>query len=76
MNLSPSESARGSERRDFLSEIDMMKTISKAHNPNVIALVGCVTLQEPLSLITELVPYGDLLSFLRTNRKLVRDLYC
>ena len=50
-----------------------MKAISEGHNPNVIAMVGCVTLQEPLSLITEFVPYGDLLSFLRTNRKLVRN---
>ena len=67
----PSDSARGSERQDFLSEIDMMKMISEGHNPNVIGMVGCVTLQEPLSLILEYVTYGDLLSYLRMNMRMV-----
>ena len=50
----------------------MMKMISEGHNPNVIGLVGCVTLQEPLSLILEFVTYGDLLSYLRMNMRMVR----
>lgn len=65
------ESAQGSERQDFLSEIEMMKTIAEGQNPNVIGLVGCVTFQEPLSLILEFVEYGDLLSYLRTNMRMV-----
>jgi serine/threonine protein kinase len=32
-------------------------------------MVGCVTLKEPLCLITEFVPYGDLLSYLKYQRK-------
>ncbi len=69
--LNTADSAQGSERQDFLSEIEMMKTISEGQNPNVIGMVGCVTLQEPLSLILEFVEYGDLLSYLRTDMRRV-----
>ena len=65
------ESAKGSERQSFLSEIEMMKKVSEGQNPHVVGLLGCVTIQEPLCLITEFVKYGDLLSYLRTNRRKV-----
>ena len=64
-------SAKGSERRDFLQEIDMMKKVSEGQNPHVVSMVGCVTVQEPLSLISEFVPFGNLLQYLRTNQKMV-----
>ena len=64
-------SATGNERTDFLSEIEMMKKIAEGNNPHVVNMMGCVTIQEPLCLITEFVKYGDLQSYLRTNRKLV-----
>lgn len=63
--------ASGKEKADFLAEIDMMKKIAEGYNPHIVNMVGCVTLQEPLCLITEFVPFGDLLSFLRSNRKKV-----
>ena len=63
--------ANGNERQDFLSEIEMMKKVAEGQNPHVVCLVGCVTIQEPLCLITEFVKYGDLLSYLRTNRRMV-----
>ena len=66
-----SASARGNERRDFLEEIEMMKKVSEGQNPHIVSMVGCVTLQEPLSLITEFVPFGNLLQYLRTSRKMV-----
>ena len=47
----------------------MMKKVAEGQNPHVISLVGCVTIQEPLSLIIEFIRYGDLLSYLRTNRR-------
>ena len=50
----------------------MMKKVSEGHSPHVVGMLGCVTLQEPLCLVTEFIKYGDLLSYLRTNRKLVR----
>ena len=61
----------GNKRRDFLAEIDMMKKIAEGYNPHIVNMVGCVTLQEPLCLITEFVPYGDLLSYLKYQRKKV-----
>ena len=66
------ESAKGNERQDFLSEIEMMKKIAEGQNTHVVGLLGCVTIQEPLCLITEFIKYGDLLSYLRTNRRLVQ----
>ena len=65
-------SAKGNERQDFLSEIEMMKKVAEGQNPHVVGLLGCVTIQEPLCLITEFVKYGDLLSYLRTNRRKVK----
>lgn len=64
-------SATGSERSDFLKEIDTVKKVAEGHNPHVVGLVGCVTAKEPLCLITEFVAYGDLLSYLRISRKQV-----
>ena len=50
----------------------MMKTVASGTNIHVVKMIGCVTIQEPLALILEFVPYGNLLDYLRTNRKLVR----
>ena len=58
------------DKGDFLAEIDMMK-IAEGYNTHIVNMVGCVTLQEPLCLITEFVPYGDLLSYLKYQRKKV-----
>ena len=66
-------SSKGSERQDFLSEIEMMKKVSEGHNPHVVAMLGCVTTQEPLCLLTEFVQFGDLLSYLRSSNKMVNE---
>lgn len=63
--------ASGSEKRDFLEEIELMKRIAAGNNPHVVNMLGCVTLQEPLSLITEFVEHGDLLTYLCACRKQV-----
>ena len=52
----------------------MMKRVAEGQNANVVCLLACVTIQEPLCLITEFVKFGDLLSYLRNNRKFVRNL--
>lgn len=67
----PLETASNKERKDFWMEIDMMKKISEGYCNNIVNMVGCVTLQEPLCLITEFVPHGDLLDYLRNQRKKV-----
>jgi len=66
------DTAKGSERHDFLSEIEMMKKVSEGQNSHVVSMLGCVTTQEPLCLLTEFVQYGDLLSYMRSCRSIVR----
>lgn len=49
------------ELEEFLSEIATMKTVSK--HPNVVSLLGCCTIRQPLLMIMEYIGYGDLVSF-------------
>ena len=48
-----------------------MNKVTMGSCPYVVNMVGCCTLQEPLALVLEYVPHGDLLTYLRTVRKLV-----
>ncbi|XP_068733593.1 fibroblast growth factor receptor 2-like [Montipora capricornis] len=57
-----------SDKRDLKSELELMKTL-KPH-PHVIKLLGCVTETDPLLVLIEYVPYGDLLGYLRKSRGL------
>ncbi|XP_015749792.1 PREDICTED: platelet-derived growth factor receptor alpha-like [Acropora digitifera] len=57
-----------SDKQDLKSELELMKTL-KPH-PHVIKLLGCVTESEPLLVLIEYVPYGDLLGYLRKSRGL------
>ncbi|KAM7434861.1 hypothetical protein ABFA07_015132 [Porites harrisoni] len=60
--------APASDKKDLLSELEVMKKL-KPH-PHVIKLLGCVTETEPLLVLIEYVPYGDLLGYLRKSRGL------
>jgi len=60
--------APDSDRRDLLSELELMKTL-KPH-PHVIKLMGCVTESDPLMVLIEYIPFGDLLGYLRKSRGL------
>ncbi|XP_068734089.1 proto-oncogene tyrosine-protein kinase receptor Ret-like isoform X1 [Montipora capricornis] len=64
--------APASDKRDLKSELELMKTL-KPH-PHVIKLLGCVTETDPLLVLIEYVPYGDLLGYLRKSRGL-NDIY-
>ncbi|CAH3158239.1 unnamed protein product, partial [Porites lobata] len=64
LKASPPES----DRKDLLSELDVLKTL-KPH-PHVIRLLGCVTETDPLLILIEYVPFGDLLGYLRKSRGL------
>lgn len=64
-------SASRSEKNDFLKEIELMKKISQGRNPRVVNMIGAVTIQEPMVLVTEFVMHGDLLTYLRACRKKV-----
>nr|XP_058949970.1 tyrosine-protein kinase receptor Tie-1-like [Pocillopora verrucosa] len=62
------EKASESERKDLLSELELMKQL-KPHR-YVIKLLGCVTKSEPLFVLIEYVPFEDLLGYLRKSRGL------
>lgn len=67
------EGATESERKDLLSELNLLKKL-KPH-PHVIKLLGCITEgKENPYVIIEYVPYGDLLGYLRKSRG-ARDCY-
>ncbi|KAL9966771.1 hypothetical protein ACROYT_G024892 [Oculina patagonica] len=60
--------ASDSDRKDLLAEVELMKKL-KPH-PYVIKLLGCVTETDPLLVLIEYVPFGDLLGYLRKSRGL------
>ena len=65
------DTASNKERKDFWMEIERMKKISEGHCNLVVNMVGCVTIKEPICLIMEFVPHGNLLKYLRNQRKKV-----
>ena len=60
------------EKSNFLKEIELMKRVSAGRCQYVVNTIGSCTLQEPLALVLEYMPYGDLLTYLRTSRNVVR----
>jgi len=50
-------------REELLREIALMKQIGP--HSNIVALVGACTLSEPIALIMEYMPYGNLQTFLQ-----------
>ncbi|KAK2192919.1 hypothetical protein NP493_20g05013 [Ridgeia piscesae] len=56
-----------SQHRDFIKEIELMKSIGS--HPNVVGMIGCCTSpSQPVCLIVEHMPGGDLLHYLRRHR--------
>ena len=54
------------EERDFLEEIDLIKSIG--YHKNIINVIGASTMMKPLFLVLEYMPHGDLLHYLRKKR--------
>ena len=55
-----------------MKEIEMMKQVSDTDDELslfVVNMLGCCTMEEPLLLVLEFVKYGDLLEYLRANKK-------
>ena len=57
---------------NFLAEIAMMKKVSTGECCHVVQMVGCVSTALPLALALEFVPFGDLLSYLKHWKTMVR----
>ena len=53
-------------RSQFLDEIELMKAIGS--HRNVLSMLGCWVNTDPIFLVLEYVPYGDLLQWLRNKR--------
>ena len=49
-----------------------MKVIANGNNPHVVNMIGAVTRQEPMCVVTEFLAHGDLLSYLKAARKNVK----
>ena len=64
------ENAGEEEKRQFLQEIDLMKDV--ASHPNILSIFGFWVRSEPIMLIMEYVPDGDLLQWLRNKRQQVK----
>ncbi len=55
--------------RDFIQEINLMKKIG--YHANVVSMVGCCTLREPICLVVEHMALGDLLHHLKKIRHML-----
>ena len=53
-------------RNQFLEEIELMKSIGS--HSNIVSMLGCWVHSDPIFLLLEYVPYGDLLHWLRKKR--------
>ncbi|XP_068752084.1 proto-oncogene tyrosine-protein kinase receptor Ret-like [Montipora capricornis] len=53
-------------RNQFLEEIELMKAIGS--HKNVVSMLGCCVNSEPIFLLLEYLPYGDLQHWLRNKR--------
>ena len=67
------ENAGEEEKRQFLQEIDLMKDVGS--HPNILSIFGFWVRSEPIMLIMEYVPNGDLLQWLRNKRQQVKLVY-
>ena len=53
-------------RNQFLEEIELMKVIGL--HRNIVSMLGCCVKSDPIFLLLEYVPYGDLQHWLRNKR--------
>ncbi|XP_068686667.1 proto-oncogene tyrosine-protein kinase receptor Ret-like isoform X2 [Montipora foliosa] len=63
----PKAKAKQSNKKALLAEYKLMKRLQ---HPNIIRLMGAVTLSDPIMVMFEYIPYGDLLGFLKRSRGL------
>ncbi|XP_077998072.1 fibroblast growth factor receptor 2-like isoform X2 [Glandiceps talaboti] len=61
------DNATSYQKEDMLREITLLQEIGE--HPNILGILACCTLDEPLFLITDFMEYGDLLHFLWKSRQ-------
>ncbi|XP_067023890.1 vascular endothelial growth factor receptor 3-like [Acropora muricata] len=62
-------------RKSIIKEIGLGKELGDSPQENIVQFIGCVTTQIHPILITEYLPCGDLLGFLRKSRGIVDKYY-
>ena len=55
------------EKRAFLLEAEFLKQFVNEQHPNIIRILGTCLLDEPLTIVLELLPLGDLHTYLNTH---------
>ncbi|XP_066917058.1 uncharacterized protein [Clytia hemisphaerica] len=60
------DGAQQEEFADFKEEITLMKSIG--YHKNIVNMIGCSTVRQPMCLLVEFMEHGDLLNFLRKRR--------
>ena len=60
-------------KNQFLEEIELMKAIGS--HRNIVSMLGCWVNSDPIFLVLEYVPYGDLLQWLRNKRMQVNLIF-
>ncbi|KAL9970838.1 hypothetical protein ACROYT_G023288 [Oculina patagonica] len=66
------DNASQKDLQDMLSELDVMKSLQP--HSHVVKLIGCCIEKDPLLIVLEYLPYGDLLGYLRKSRG-IEDTY-
>ena len=60
------DTADEEDRNQLLEEIEIMKAIGS--HRNIVSMLGCWVNSDPIFLLLEYVPYGDLQHWLRKKR--------
>jgi len=64
------DGATEEQMQDFLEEIQLMKQIG--YHRNILNLLACCTMTNPMFLVVEFAKNGDLLNYLRKTRQQVK----
>jgi len=64
------DGATDEQTQEFLEEIQLMKQIG--YHLNILNLLACCTMTNPMFLVVEFAKNGDLLHYLRKRREQVR----
>ena len=63
-----SDNSSAEEKQLFIDEINVMKRVSDDNNPHVLKMLGCVTATNPMMLVLQFVPQGNLKNYLRAMK--------
>ena len=64
------DDATKEQTQEFLDKIQLMKQIG--YHPNILNLLACCTMTNPMFLVVQFAKNGDLLNYLRNRREQVQ----